>query len=297
MNPLIRAVLSVGLFFGSVGSVNACCLWPFGDWWGAGYGGVPSYGYYGSGYAGYGGAYSASYATAADCCTPSCCNPCASGACGAGSCSGVTNSGTGSLKPANDPNFKDGTQKDDYDRNRDTAPAKSPADDPSGFESPRRPRATQPDPLKEDDFSAPPTRRPAPTTRGSGDPATRGTGSGSDTDIPFELDGDRINNKPPMPEASDLPAVESGDGSTFLGEEKTFLDKQTRTMKPNNTLSQRSSSLSEVLAPGRLASRSLPSTGSVKSASWAGQSNGDKGQPGPPVRWISVPTPDGHARL
>jgi len=306
MKPLIRAVLSIGFFLSSVGPVQACCLWPFGDWWGAGYGAAPSYGYQGVGYyaAGYapwsppayGGVYSASYATGGDCCVPSCCNPCASGSCVSGSCGGVTDSGTGSLKPANDPNFKDGTQKEDYDRNLDPAPSKSLTDDPLDFEAPapRRPRTPALDPT--DDFSAPSRGGTgAPATRGLGAPSTRGTGSG--TDIPFELDSDRINNKPPMPEASDLPAVESGDGSTFLEEEKSFLDQQTRAVKPHSPLAERASSFSEVLAPGRLASRSLPSTSSVRPVSWAGQSNGVKGQSGTPVRWISVPSPESHTRL
>lgn len=293
MKQLIQATLSIGLVLSSLSSVEACCLWPFCGW-GAGYAPAygyapaPSYGYYAAGYPSfdapaYGGYYSAGYAQGADCCVPSCCSSCGSGSCSSGSCAGSIPSGSGSLKPANDPNFKNGTQKDEYDgkdSGRDSPD--SPPDDLPPFDRPGRTRTNETNP--NDDFDSTPIG-----------------GTNPDDEMPpFGADPDgesQIKNKPPMPDATDLPAVDPNDGTTFLNGESRAMDKHTQIVRRQNSLTERSSGLNEVIIPRRLASRSLPAAGVRNPASWAGKSNDDKAQTGTPVRWISVPKPEDQVRL
>ena len=293
MKYLIQATLSIGLVLGSVNSADACCVWPFCGWWGAGYAAPaygyaqgPNYGYYAASYPSwdapvYGGSYAAGYAPAQGCCAPSCCNACGSGSCVSGSCAESTLSESGSLKPANDPNFKNGKQKDEYDdRNLEQDRVNPPADDElPAFERPSRAKTNAADPA--DVFDATPM-----------DPNKTGTDS-------FKLDSDsnRINNKPPMPEATELPAVEpKDDGKTFL-DTNDATEKQTQLERRKKTVAEQSSRLNEVIVPRRLATRSLPSSSAVKPVSWAGKANDDKSRSPRPVRWISVPRPDDQVRL
>ena len=39
MKRLLTAFMVLGVLVSCAGSASACCLWPFGGWWGAGYGG------------------------------------------------------------------------------------------------------------------------------------------------------------------------------------------------------------------------------------------------------------------
>ena len=118
---------------------------------------------------------------------------------------------------------------------------------------------------------------------------------------------DQINKKPPMSEIQDPPAADPvvdpaapGDSKTFLPElkEETPGASQTRRDSRPQRLAERSSGLSEVIRSKRLASRSLPAMHRAQPAtSYAGRSDGDKTGLNPPVRWISVPMPEGNVRL
>ena len=320
MTRLFAAIFTVASLIGGMSSASACCLWPFGGWWGAGYNG-----YYGAnyspyvpvsaGYAGYqsAGYYSAGYG-AADCCAPACCDPCGcgSGGCGSGGCGpGGCNTGScvgtptptpaGGLKPETDTNFDRGTREKgtydddgfDRDRLRTRDPLPEPDADPlpgarsAPLRSRTRPAPIEPDPV--DDF------RSAPA-------------GGADSE-PFGAD--QIQKKPPMDEpGGDLPAVnpavdpatpDSGttdtlNGSTFLEDEKAVPADQTRRDQPVS-LTKRTSGLNEVIAPKRLASRSLPAPAVREKTSFAGKGNSDKAGPRPTVRWISIPLPEGNAQL
>jgi hypothetical protein len=153
MKRLIATVLAVGFSVATSGSATACCLWPFGGWWGAGYGG-----YYSAGYAPYVppmGYYSAGYAPM-DCCAPVCCDPCGAGGCSSGSCVGTNPAG--SLKPETDSNFEKGTRDngtyDEFDRNpprRNRDDLDEPLD-PADSQTRKQP--VDPDPV--DDFRSRP---------------------------------------------------------------------------------------------------------------------------------------------
>ena len=286
------AVLTIGAI-----PVSACCFWPFGGMWGAGYYGAPvsagyygSPGYYSAGYAPgstgfYSRPYSAGYASTGGCCVPICCDPCG-GVCASGACTGSTSSGT--LKPSTDPTFDKGTTDPDYDRDRANTREQELLNDPSDRELRPRSRIRTDDPIPEDEFRKTPANRT--------DPETEVLPFGTGTD-------NQINNKPPMPEVQDLPAAEptgTGDEKTFLPElkEEAPTGPQTRREFRPTSLAERSSKLSEVIRSKRLASRSLPSTSSTQAAtSFAGNSVDDKSNVNPPVRWISVPMPEGHVRL
>jgi hypothetical protein len=294
MKRLIATVLTVGLFVASSGSASACCLWPFGGWWGAGYGG-----YYSAGYAPYVppmGYYSAGYAPM-DCCAPACCDPCGAGGCSSGSCVGTNPAG--SLKPETDTNFEKGTKDngtyDEFDRN---PPRRSRDDldqplDPADSQARKRP--VDPDPV--DDFRS----RPMGGTAAD-DPA-------------FELDpaGGQINNKPPMDDSAlDIPPVDSAspadspapmnEAAPGAGDTESFLDldkkaNETKVEEIQIPLRSVSSTFNEVVAPKRLASRSLPAAAPKAKTSFAGKSTDDKSRSNAPVRWISVPMPEGNVRL
>ena len=292
MKRLIATVLTIGVFVASSGSASACCLWPFGGWWGAGYGG-----YYSAGYAPYVpqmGYYAAGYAPT-DCCAPACCDPCGAGGCSSGACVGTNPAG--SLKPETDTNFeksrKENNTYDEFDRapNRrrqnDLDQPLDPAD------SQARTRPVDPDPV--DDFRS------------------RPMGGTAADDPSFELDpaGEQIKNKPPMDDpALDIPPVDSADPAAPItepapntGDTDSFLDLDkkangsTKVEEPESSFRPFSSTFNEVVAPKRLASRSLPASGSKAKISFAGKSSDDKSQTKATVRWISVPMPESNVRL
>jgi len=311
MKRLFAAILTLVLAFSCMTSASACCLWPFGGWWGAGYGGGYG-GYSGVSYAPYvpptAGYYSAAYGSMSylgtDCCAPACCDPCECGAggCGPGGCASGSCGGTvapaGSLKPETDPNFdrsskEKGTYDDDDQFDRDRLRTRDRELDrdldplPGARDIPPRTRTApvEPDPI--DDFRSSPA------------------GSGRRSSEPFGSGADEIKNKPPMDDpADDLPAVEpapADDGlklndSTFFEADDLRPNDQTRTDRPVS-LTQRTSGLNEVIAPKRLASRSLPAAPARGKTSFAGKTPEDKSGSKPPVRWISVPLPEGNVRL
>jgi len=305
MNQLIQIAFSLTVFAIGALPASACCLWPFGGMWGAGYNGTPvsagyygspvsagyygSPGYYSAGYApwstgSYGGVYSSGYASTGGCCVPSCCDPCG-GACASGSCAGSTGSGT--LKPETDQNFGRGTKDPEYDRDRTNPREPDPLDDPLDRSRNSRSKLRTEEAIPGDDFGVPANR-----TDPDSDVVPFGTGTDS-----------QINKKPPMSEIQDLPATdppETGDGKTFLPpmKEETPSGSQTRRESRSKSLAEQSSGLSEVIRSKRLASRSLPAIHRNQPAtSFAGRSNGDNSGFNPPVRWISVPMPEGHVRL
>lgn len=289
---------------------------PWSGWWGAGYYGTPAYSapvytsYYGSpsytsfyGSSNYGSpssgccgtgapAYAVGYGSCGSgCCATSCCDSCgsgcSSGSCASGSCGGITPAG--SLKPAQDPNFqKKATDYDDEPRPRrfnpdGTTPATQGADDPL-------------DPVDSGDRKDMFGRPKAGTDGGTG------FGSGSDT---FEADPvqDGSALKPPMTDPLDgkpLDPVDSDPGTSV--DEKTFFDGTT---KPDTSVDRgrdaviaRTSSLSEVIAPKRLASRTfLASKRSVSGSKLADKSQNTKSDSQRPLRWISAPLADGHVQL
>ncbi len=297
MKQLFAAIMFLSASVSCIGSASASCLWPFGGWWGAGYGG--GYGNYGAGYAPYvpatNGFYSANYGAmgypmsgyaagygTSDCCAPACCNPCGTGGCGTGNCVGTTPAG--SLKPETDSNFdKSLDEKKTYDE-FDRDGLKSREEPLDRTPAPRPRTRVEPDPV--DDF------RPMGRSRET-DPPTFGTGD------------DQINNKPPMDDPAVLPAVEPDDfgvkpapgDSTFLDEDALKSDGETRREDSRTSVANRASGLNEVIAPKRLASRSLPSASSRQTSSFAGKTSEDKVRPAAPIRWISLPMPEGNARL
>jgi len=132
-----------------------------------------------------------------------------------------------------------------------------------------------------------------------------GSGSGAGT---FEEDKtdpalDRTLQKPPMTDPQDgkpLDPVDIDPGKPV--DEKAFYEDIS---KPGNSVSRgrdivvaRTSSLSEVIAPKRLASRSLPaSQRSASAGRLADKSNNTKSDSPRPIRWISAPLADGHVQL
>jgi len=270
-------LLVVGLLVSANGA-QACCLWPFGGWYGAGY---PSYGYSGYGYgytAGYPmfgtPVYTVGYGSA--CCAPSCCcDPCCGGSCASGSC-GASSTNTNSLKPTTDPNFRD---KDpaDYDRSNDpilnrrrsTDPVEQdPAIDP--LPNRRRPLdPVDPDPAKSDDFK-----------------------SGNDPNPELGNDGNMFQQKPAVPDLKDMPPAEQKDPAEqdmFLPEEKPA--EPQASVPGRSVIAEQSSRMDEVIQPRRLASRSVPARRPATSVAGTKQDNAV------PVRWISLPMAEGNVRL
>ena len=289
---------------------NAQFFNPWSGWWGAGYYGSQSYyapsytSYYGSpsytsfyGSSNYGSpsygccgtaapVYAVSYGSSGSgCCAPSCCapccDPCGSG-CASGSCLGSTPAGT--LKPAQDP----------------ISDRKSP-----NYEDDIRSRRISPD---ADDNLAP-VDESGDIFRRSKEGTGRDTGSDSTTDPGmFKDDGvdpatERSNLKPEVQDPLD--GTTPNPDETLPGkpvDEKTFFDEN---KKPADTASlrresliARKSSLSEVIAPKRLASRSLPaSQRSASGSKLADKSNNTKSDSPRPLRWISAPLAEGHVQL
>ena len=300
MRLLSRMIFAAcaSVFF--VAPVSACGMFPFDGWWGAGYYGSPGYASYPS-YTNYSAppsygccgtaapVYSASYGSScgSGCCVSSCCDPCGSG-CASGSCAGSVPAG--SLKPAQDPiSDKPATDYDDDARSR-----RFDADSP-------RPRTRDTsDPLlddldQKDQFSSP------KSDSGTGAGAKSDPGYFDSTPNPAE---DQLHNKPPISDpagSESIPPVEPDPSKPV--DEKTFFDGSTT--NPGNTTSRlldtvlaRSSSLSEVIAPKRLATRSLPSVHrTVSSSTLANKLDSDKTDTQRPLRWISAPLPTGNIRL
>lgn len=293
MKRLIATVLVVGFSVATSGSASACCLWPFGGWWGAGYGG-----YYSAGYAPYVppmGYYGAAYAPS-DCCAPACCDPCGAGGCSSGSCAGTNPSG--SLKPESDSNFEKGTKDNNTYDEFDRSPSRRRQDDLDN-----RPL----DPADSQTRKLPVDQAPVDDFR------SRPMGGTAADEPAFELDpaDEQIKKKPPMDDpALDIPPVDAAepaspmttpapstdDTDTFLDLDKKANDSS-KTEEPANAFQTFSSTFNEVVAPKRLASRSLPATGSQGKTSFAGKSSDDKSRANSSVRWISVPMPEGNVRL
>ena len=199
------------------------------------------------------------------------------------------------MKPSQDP-ISD-KKSPDYDE--DTRSRRFDSD----TTSPRTPRTDEPlDPVNERDRSDL-FRSPRTGTEGDTDSSSR-----SGVDSPMFNDGvdpatERTNQKPPMIEPQDektLDPVESDPGKPT--DEKTFFED---TSKPDNSASRgrnsvlaRTSSLSEVIAPKRLASRSLPASHrSVSSSKLADKSDNTTSDAPRALRWISAPLPEGHVSL
>ncbi len=263
MKLLVRAVLSAACIVSTAVPASACCLWPFGGWWGAGY--APGYGY-GPGYpaagyyaptVGYYSAGYAGYATSSACCATNCCDPCGS-SCGS-SCVGTTPSGT--LKPSADDKFDRSKYDEELERDREKLRDPDRETDP-----PVRRRDDNPD----DGFGA---------GRGMGDAGRE----------PFEANPMEDAKKPPIDNMD--PAAEP---EPFL-ENKDNKEPQARRIDTDRVVAHSASMLNSTSGARRLASRSLPST--TKPTSFAGKTSEDKSSNPAPIRWISVPSPEGQARL
>lgn len=145
--------------------------------------------------------------------------------------------------------------------------------------------------------------------RPGADETGRNSGVGTETEKdPFPVDDlnlgrDRDTQKPPMEDPLDGKAIEPVDGSPGTPtDDKTFIDGDKpapSAISPRrNTVIARTSSLTEVIAPKRLASRSLPSTARIVSSDKvAGKIEGQKKENQKPLRWISAPQPIGHVSL
>jgi hypothetical protein len=145
--------------------------------------------------------------------------------------------------------------------------------------------------------------RPAADETGSGS----GVGTEPEKD-PFPVDDldlgrDRGTQKPPMDDPLDGTTIDPVDEKPVTPtDDKTFIDGGTptpsETSRRRDTVIARTSSLSEVIAPKRLASRSLPSLHrSVSNSNVAGKVDGRKSNTQQPLRWISAPLPTGHVSL
>ena len=140
-------------------------------------------------------------------------------------------------------------------------------------------------------------------------PADRETGASSDTEknsFPednLNLGGDRGANKPPMTNPVDDTTTAPTDKDPGTpADDKTFLNggnaNPNEASNGRDTVLARTSSLNEVIAPKRLASRSLPSTHrTVSNSKVAGKAEGQKSNSQQPLRWISAPLPTGHVSL
>jgi hypothetical protein len=200
------------------------------------------------------------------------------------------------LKPATDPNFD--KSKSNYDDEPRTRTFPSDTDTP-----PSRTRNLDPDLDPLDD-----TNKKDMFDRPAGGTGRTGTGTETEKD-PFPADDgvdfgrDRDTQKPPMEDPLEGTTIEPVDEN--LGtpkDDKTFFDGGTstpsETSRGRDSVIARTSSLSEVIAPKRLASRSLPSTTrSVSNSKVAGEVDGQKKDQQKPLRWISAPLPTGHVSL
>lgn len=300
------AVCAAALF---AAPASACCLFPFGGWWGAGYYGMPAYSApgpaYSTNYAPYYGpwgspSYVASYGSSYGngCCAPSCCDPCGScgTGCASGSCAGTVPAGT--LKPAQDP-ISDKANKS-YE---DEPPVRRFESDPRDRSRTRDDLTTDPlttDPLLEDPDQIDQFRSPG-TGTGTGTETAPKSNPGFFDETPTE---NRLNQKPAIPDPLKDELLQPADPEPAKPlDEKTFFDGGT--FEPDNSAARtreavlaRTSSLSEVITPKRLASRSMPSAVKTTSSSkLANTVNNDKSGVKPPMRWISAPLPEGNVRL
>jgi len=322
MKLFVKTCVSLCAVVALATPASACCWFPFGGWWGAGYNAAPSYSsyyapsyssgyspsytsYYGSpAYSSfYGGgsmiapAYTAGYASygsyGAGCCTNSCCDSCGSSGCASGSCVGTEP--VGSLKPATDPiSNKSKPVYDDEPRTREFTPDTT--------RSRSRDLGSDPDPLDDPNRKDPFERTPS-----GGAGRSSGVGTETEKDL-FPVDDprsglDRNMQKPTMDDPLDGTAIDPiektidtpTDDKTFIGEPKS---NPNETSRRRDTVIAGISSLSEVIAPKRLASRSLPSTTrTVSNSKVAGKADGQKSNNQPPLRWISAPLPTGHVSL
>ena len=319
MNLFVKTCVSLCAVVALATPASACCWFPFGGWWGAGYNPVPAYGsYYAPSYTSYYGspayssfygagsamapmsgccggvaqAYAVSYGSyGAGCCNNSCCDSCGSSGCASGSCVGTEP--VGSLKPATDPNFnKPKTNYDDEPRTREF-----PSD---STRSRSRNLDSDLDPVdslnRKDMFDRP-----------DGGAGQSPGASEADKDLfpedDLDFGRDRNSQKPPMEDPLDGTTIDPIDENPGTpADNKTFLDNSdsnpSETSRPRQTVIARTSSLSEVIAPKRLASRSLPSTTqTVSNSKVASKTDGQKTGNPQPLRWISAPLPTGHVSL
>ena len=104
---------------------------------------------------------------------------------------------------------------------------------------------------------------------------------------------DPLNGETPNPDETE--PGKQVDQKTFFEEEKKPSD--TATLRRESVIA-RTSSLSEVIAPKRLASRSLPASQRSGSGSkLADKSHNTKSDSPRPLRWISAPLAEGHVQL
>ena len=280
MKLFIRICLSLCAAAVFATSANAQYWNPWSGWWGAGYYGSPVYA--APVYTTYYGSYNSGFSSYGGCCATSCCDACSSGcssgSCGSGSCVGSTSSG--SLKPSQDPiSDKKSPAYEGETRSREFN---------SDAVSPRTPATEDALDDRTDQFRSP---RPNPGT---------GTKMFDETVDPAR---ERANQKPPMIDPLDGKALDPIESSPVTPiDEKTFFED---TSKPDNSVSRgrdaviaRTGSLSEVIAPKRLASRSLPATKHAASSSKLADKSYDAKSDSPrPIRWISAPLADGHVQL
>ena len=202
------------------------------------------------------------------------------------------------MKPAQDPISEQ--KAPDYERDappRRYVPETSTPGGRGTEELANPPKAPEP----RDNFNA-----PNPDTRGRLD---SGTGSGRDSGF-FEESTvppvERLNNKPAMPEMleeNEIEPVEADEADPGIpADGKTFLDdvpkSDNTTFRGRDAIVARTSSLSEVITPKRLASRSLPSIyRPVSQSTLADKSDNSKSESPRPLRWISAPLSDGHVQL
>lgn len=309
MKLFVKTCVSFCAVVALAAPASACCWFPLGGWWGAGYNAAPAYSsYYAPSYTSYYGAgsvmapvsgccgsaapaYAANYGSyGAGCCTNACCDSCGSAGCASGSCAGTEP--VGSLKPATDPISNKSKPAYDEDPRSRTFPSDT---------TPPRTRSSDPleDPVRKDMFD-----RPA----GGGTGSNPGAGTETEQDLfpaddGLEFGRDRNSQKPPMEDPLDgttIDPVDENPGTPV--DDKTFIDggksNPNQTSRRRDTVIARTSSLSEVIAPKRLASRSVPSTHrTVSNSEVAGKIDGQKTSNQQPLRWISAPLPAGHVSL
>ena len=137
-----------------------------------------------------------------------------------------------------------------------------------------------------------------------------GTGTGTATekdafpaDDGLEFGRNRETQKPPMTDPINGTTIEPVDKNLGTpADDKTFIEggkaNPNETSRRRDTVIAGTSSLSEVIAPKRLASRSLTLTHRTGSNSKvAGKTDGQKSNNQRPLRWISAPLPTGHVSL
>ena len=160
------------------------------------------------------------------------------------------------MKPAQDPISEQKAPSYEEDLRSRRYNPETPAPRGRGTDEPANPPGDREPP---DSFDS-----PNPGTRGRFD---SGTGSGRESDM---FDGtvdpgvERSNQKPPMPETLEEKEPEPAEADPGIQvDEKTFFDdlpkSDNTTFRGRGGVLARKSSLSEVIAPKRLASRALPS--------------------------------------